>query len=149
MTIKFNRNMDEAPRTGGAIPHTGPKLLLLYPKGRFRIGCWDEDVYVKKPKPYWSTSYSDKRNDQASTPIGWCELVAEPVVWIGEGAPPVGITCEVKNEVENCWDVADEILAHTTIADKPMAVFKKGNQVFYSPVAHFRPIDKEEEHAKD
>jgi hypothetical protein len=69
--------------------------------------------------------------------------------WTGEGLPPVGVECEVKNDINDGWDRVDEVLAHTTIKGAVVAVFKRDDRVFYSPADAFRPIRTPEQIAAE
>ncbi len=76
-------------------------------------------------------------------------LVPRPSAWTGEGLPPVGVACEVENDIEGGWDAVDEVLAHTEIKDAHVAVFKRDDRVFYSPEGTFRPIRTPEQIAAE
>lgn len=69
--------------------------------------------------------------------------------WAGEGLPPVGVECEVKNDINDGWDRVDEVLAHTTIKGAVVAVFKRDDRVFYSPADAFRPLRTPEQIAAE
>ncbi|WP_313397093.1 hypothetical protein [Stutzerimonas nitrititolerans] len=75
------------------------------------------------------------------------ERPAEP--WTGEGLPPVGMECEVKNDINDGWDRVDEVLAHTTIKGAVVAVFKRDDRVFYSPADAFRALRTPEQIAAE
>ncbi|WP_225773257.1 hypothetical protein [Pseudomonas sp. Marseille-Q5115] len=66
-------------------------------------------------------------------------LIARPA-WDGQGLPPVGTVCEVRNAISGGWDSVDEVLSHTLIKGAPVAVCKRGDLVFYSHAEDFRPI---------
>ncbi|EXF45224.1 hypothetical protein BAY1663_02303 [Pseudomonas sp. BAY1663] len=72
-----------------------------------------------------------------------------PAPWMGEGLPPVGVACEVENDIEGGWDAVDEVLAHTEIKGAHVAVFKRDDRVFYSPDGTFRPIRTPEQIAAE
>ncbi|WP_311185474.1 hypothetical protein [Pseudomonas aeruginosa] len=69
--------------------------------------------------------------------------------WDGQGLPPVGTGCEVKNDISDSWDAVDEILAHTVIKGTAVAVFKRGDHIAYSPKSEFRPIRTPEQIAAE
>ncbi|EMI6703471.1 hypothetical protein V2E99_005990 [Pseudomonas aeruginosa] len=69
--------------------------------------------------------------------------------WDGQGLPPVGTGCEVKNDISDSWDAVDEILAHTVIKGTAVAVFKRGDHIAYSPKSAFRPIRTPEQIAAE
>lgn len=70
-----------------------------------------------------------------------CIAVGGPVkTWDGQGLPPVGTVCEVRNAITGGWDSVDEVLSHTLIKGAPVAVCKRGDLVFYSHAEDFRPI---------
>lgn len=64
-------------------PKDGTRILLYlfnpYNNSReFQIGKWNEDKYVKKPKPYWSTDREalwGKRVTQQATVTHWSPLI--------------------------------------------------------------------------
>ncbi len=60
--------------------------------------------------------------------------------WSGEGLPPVGSACEVNDERVGLWEKVDEVLAHSRIAGKDVAVFQIGDYIAYSPADRFRPV---------
>jgi hypothetical protein len=66
-------------------------------------------------------------------------IESRPAAWNGQGLPPVGIACEVENNVSGGWDTVDEVLAHTVINDDQVAVFRRQDSVYYSPAKAFRP----------
>lgn len=76
-------------------------------------------------------------------------LVPRPSAWTGEGLPPVGVACEVENDIEGGWDAVDEVLAHTEIKGAAVAVFKRDDRVFYSPSGKFRPSRSPEQIAAE
>lgn len=66
-------------------PKDGEKILLYVPNIKFpqyskiSIGKWDNDKYVKKPRPYWDYGelrVTDMRNKQ---PTHWMPLPEPPV----------------------------------------------------------------------
>lgn len=67
-------------------------------------------------------------------------LVNRPQAWSGEGLPPVGSACEVNDERVGLWEKVDEVLAHSRIAGKDVAVFQIGDYIAYSPADRFRPL---------
>ncbi|MCW8159023.1 hypothetical protein D7243_22920 [Stutzerimonas stutzeri] len=69
--------------------------------------------------------------------------------WTGEGLPPVGIACEVKNDIADSFDAVDEVLAHTMINGSEAAVFKRYDRVYYSFAGDFRPIRTPEQIAAE
>lgn len=71
------------------------------------------------------------------------------VEWDGVGLPPVGIDCEVENEVLGGWDHAEKILAHSSINGKDVAVFQRGDLIAYSRSGSFRPIRTAEQVAAE
>lgn len=62
------------------------------------------------------------------------------VEWDGDGLPPIGVDCEVENEVLGGWDRAEKILAHSSINGKDVAVFQRGDLIAYARDGSFRPI---------
>lgn len=72
-----------------------------------------------------------------------------PMPWTGEGLPPVGIACEVENDIDGGWDAVDEVLAHTVIKGAEVAVFKRDDRVLYSLAHSFRPIRTPEQIAAE
>lgn len=75
--------------------------------------------------------------------------VSGRVHWDGQGLPPIGTACGVKNDLDGGWDAVDEVLAHTTISNADVAVFKRDDRVFYSPAGSFRPIPTPEQIAAE
>ena len=71
------------------------------------------------------------------------------VEWDGDGLPPVGIDCEVENEVLGGWDHAEKILAHSSINGKDVAVFQRGDLIAYSRSGSFRPTRTAEQVAAE
>lgn len=71
------------------------------------------------------------------------------VEWDGVGLPPVGIDCEVENEVLGGWDHAEKILAHSSINGKDVAVFQRGDLIAYSRAGSFRPTRTAEQVAAE
>jgi hypothetical protein len=95
-----------------------------------------------------ATSAVDGRS--LSAPSDCWFLVDRPVShWTGDGLPPVGVACEVENDIEGVWDAVDEVLAHTEIKGVHVAVFKRDDRVFYSPDGTFRPIRTPEQIAAE
>lgn len=81
--------------------------------------------------------------------VGRVTKVDRPSTWTGEGLPPVGMECEVKNDINDGWDRVDEVLAHTTIKGAVVAVFKRDDRVFYSPADAFRALRTPEQIAAE
>lgn len=79
----------------------------------------------------------------------WGNAIKRPAVWSGEGLPPVGTVCEVRNNVTGGWDAVDEVLAHTEIQGTAVAVFKRADRVFYSRAMDFRPLPTPEQIAAE
>lgn len=107
----------------------------------------DFDLFCNE-NGYWRPSgiwVSDNKQNEWGTH----RYVARPVAWTGEGLPPVGAACEVKNYINDGWDRVDEVLAHTTIKGAVVAVFKCDDRVFYSPADAFRPIRTPEQIAAE
>lgn len=71
------------------------------------------------------------------------------VEWGGVGLPPVGVDCEVENEVLGGWDRAEKILAHSSINGKDVAVFQRGDLIAYAFSGSFRPIRTAEQVAAE
>jgi len=69
---------------------TAPKdrrILLGYKElifnGMYSVcGCWDDDRYANKPKPYWTHDMArlkGARETRAQQPIAWMELPGRPI----------------------------------------------------------------------
>lgn len=77
------------------------------------------------------------------------ECVERPVMWNGEGLPPVGVACEVENDVSGGWDQVDSVLAYSKVKGSDVAVFQRGDMIAYAHKGKFRPIRTPEQIATE
>lgn len=68
--------------------------------------------------------------------------------WDAGDLPPVGITCEVRDDDENCWVVAD-VYVHTEFKGDTYACAKNESDMFYGLAHEFRPIKTAEQLAEE
>ncbi len=111
-------------------------------------GFWKRDgervwFWADMPESGWAPTYAD--------PIKKGVAIQRPIyiVWSGEGLPPVGSDCEVNDERVGLWAKVDEVLAHSRIAGKDVAVFQIGDYIAYSPADRFRPLRTPEQIAEE
>lgn len=102
-------------------------------------GGWD------KPEDHRTVSVSRAEWQAAVDALNAPKVVE----WDGDGLPPVGVDCEVENEVLGGWDHAEKILAHSSINGKDVAVFQRGDLIAYSRAGSFRPTRTAEQVAAE
>lgn len=146
----------ELPKRGGwpnsvnSISQDDDGSLCLWNK----LGAYNYQGYWKHPEGngldmYWcgenSMQESRDRGDSLITREQYEAALAasQQAAWFGEGLPPVGIKCLTIGEAgDNAWYECD-ILAHTMLLRKKVAVFQYGDHVSCSSEEWFKPISTE------
>ena len=108
---------------------------------------FDENLNARFYDGFWWRGNGFKLGDYDT--MG--ELIERPnkqEAWDGEGLPPVGITCEVRYDDDNCWVVVD-VYVHTEFKGDTYACAKNETDMFYGLANEFRPIKTAEQLAEE
>lgn len=119
-----------------------------------RVARWvtSQQVWVKVCGSKFSAWAGDRGWVVATVPFdprNFAVVDPRPATWNGDGLPPVGTVCEVRNDATGGWDAVDEVIAHTEINGAAVAVFKREDRIFHSPADAFRPIRTSEQIAAE
>lgn len=75
------------------------------------------------------------------------DVINTSPTWDGEGLPPVGTVCEVRDDLENIREA--EIIAHTKRGGAPVAVYQCGDEIGAYTASLFHPIRTPEQIAAE
>lgn len=117
-------------------------------KSHFSGGTWSriawtgDDMHLELAEDHPSAVITQAEWQAAVDALKQTEALA---AWAGDSVPPIGIACEVTNHITGGWDVVDEVLAHTILKGKLVAVFRRAESIHYSPADTFRTIRSPEQ----
>lgn len=112
--------------------------------------------WMREPGDNWYVWAEPSRQWALDTPSAGQKNLMKPIheslqkkEGDGDRLPPVGTSCEVKNDISGGWDAVDEVLVHTTIGGVHTAVYKRNDRVFLAREGEIRIIRTPEQIAAE
>lgn len=138
MNIDWSKAPEDATHAGNS----------PYEKG---VITWFKGISDPASRNYFMNEGSMNAWAISSENLSAWDLIERPKkqeAWDGEGLPPVGITCEVRDDDDNCWVVVD-VYVHTEFKGDTYACAKNETDMFYGLAHDFRPIKTAEQLAEE